>query len=358
VRVEPSGDSVIAGRAAPGAAVELLRDGVVHDRAVADASGQFAFVAPPLPTGPSQLSLRMPAADGTPVLSEQSVTVVVAPRRDESPVVALASPDRPTTILSAPAASPPSPAPSAAPAAPPAAAPSPTREAAARAPVRVEAVEAEDGGKLYVSGRAAPGTTVRLYLNETLVASGPATPEGRISFSIERGVAPGDYRVRLDEAEAGTGAVRSRAQVAFAMPAGTIAPPVPPAAPSATRPPAIPPLPPTTAEAARPASPELPAGPPSGPAPVGPASRPGEALTASAEPVTTARSAEPGLVVVPRVETATVSRGDSLWRISRRIYGSGVRYTVIYDANQEQIRDPNRIYPGQLFVLPGEGAPR
>src|SRR5215831_7859137 len=40
-RVEPSGDAVIAGRAVPGASVELLRNGKVHDRVVADASGQF-----------------------------------------------------------------------------------------------------------------------------------------------------------------------------------------------------------------------------------------------------------------------------------------------------------------------------
>jgi len=67
-------------------------------------------------------------------------------------------------------------------------------------------------------------------------------------------------------------------------------------------------------------------------------------------------AAEPGLVVVPQISTAAVTRGDSLWRISRRIYGSGVRYTVIYDANQRQIRNPDRIYPGQVFVVPGETA--
>jgi hypothetical protein len=48
-RIEPSGDAVIAGRAAPGASVELLRDGKLHDRVVADKSGQFAMV-PPLGT--------------------------------------------------------------------------------------------------------------------------------------------------------------------------------------------------------------------------------------------------------------------------------------------------------------------
>ena len=47
-----------------------------------------------------------------------------------------------------------------------------------------------------------------------------------------------------------------------------------------------------------------------------------------------------------------VQPGTNLWRIARRVYGRGLRYTVIYQANREQIRDPNRIYPGQLFSLP------
>ncbi|NOJ91309.1 LysM peptidoglycan-binding domain-containing protein, partial [Myxococcus xanthus] len=43
-----------------------------------------------------------------------------------------------------------------------------------------------------------------------------------------------------------------------------------------------------------------------------------------------------------------------LWAISRRTYGEGDRYTAIYDANHDQIRDPDLIYPGQVFVLPAE----
>jgi nucleoid-associated protein YgaU len=57
-------------------------------------------------------------------------------------------------------------------------------------------------------------------------------------------------------------------------------------------------------------------------------------------------------VVGPKIETTVVSRGDSLWRISRVTYGTGTRYSVVYKANRERIRDPNRIYPGQIFVLP------
>jgi nucleoid-associated protein YgaU len=61
-----------------------------------------------------------------------------------------------------------------------------------------------------------------------------------------------------------------------------------------------------------------------------------------------------GTVMIPDIGTTIVSRGDNLWRISQRIYGKGLRYTVIYGANQGQIRNPNRIYPGQVFVIPGE----
>jgi len=50
-----------------------------------------------------------------------------------------------------------------------------------------------------------------------------------------------------------------------------------------------------------------------------------------------------------------VQPGNSLWRIARRVYGSGVRYTVIFEANQDQIRDPHKIYPGQIFLAPQGG---
>ena len=47
-----------------------------------------------------------------------------------------------------------------------------------------------------------------------------------------------------------------------------------------------------------------------------------------------------------------VQRGQNLWRIARQSYGAGPRYTVIYEANREQITDPGRIYPGQVFSMP------
>lgn len=49
-----------------------------------------------------------------------------------------------------------------------------------------------------------------------------------------------------------------------------------------------------------------------------------------------------------------VQPGNSLWRIARRIMGSGIRYSVIYEANRDQIRDPDLIYPGQVFTVPAD----
>jgi nucleoid-associated protein YgaU len=48
----------------------------------------------------------------------------------------------------------------------------------------------------------------------------------------------------------------------------------------------------------------------------------------------------------------SIVKGDNLWSIARAHYGEGLQYTVIFNANKEQIRDPNLIYPGQNFSLP------
>ena len=52
-----------------------------------------------------------------------------------------------------------------------------------------------------------------------------------------------------------------------------------------------------------------------------------------------------------------IRRGDTLWQISRRIYGAGVRYTTIYIANEDKINNPDHILPGQVFGLPKDALP-
>jgi len=288
-RIEPTGEAVIAGRAMPGATVELLRNGEFHDRAVADQSGQFVMVPPRLPSGTYDLTLRAQQPDGKQARSKQSVAVALEPNATEPPVVALMTPNKPTVVLSQPAASKPM-----------------------AGALVVEAVETEPGGKLHVSGQARPGAGLRLYLNDSFVASVTAGTDGRFAVTINEGVAPGSYRIRLDEVGSNSGAVRARAEVPFKVP-DTATTSVPAQATSST------------------------------------AQRPQLATAGTTVP---APATSPSTVVVPKIATTTVSRGDSLWRLSHLTYGAGTRYAVIYKANREQIRNPNLIYPGQIFVLP------
>ncbi len=295
-RIEPTGETVIAGRATPGATVELLRDGEVHDRAVADKSGQFVIVPPKLPPGTYDLTLRSKAPDGTVSTSRQRVTAALEARSTEKPVVALVTPNKPTVVLSQPGS------------------PKPGTGA-----VVVETVEIEPGGKFHVSGQARPGAALRLYLNDSFVTSVTAGADGRFAVTINEGVAPGNYRVRLDEAS-NSGAVRARAEVPFTAPETTAS--VSAQASNSRRP-----------DSATSQQPQL--------AAAGTA-----VLPDSGSPSST--------VVVPKIATTTVTRGDSLWRLSQTSYGAGMRYAVIYNANKEQIRNPNLIYPGQVFVVPAK----
>jgi nucleoid-associated protein YgaU len=76
-RIERTGEAVIAGRAAPGAIVELLRGGELYDQAVADDAGQFVLVPPRLPSGNYELTLRSRQPDGKQATSKQKVVVAV-----------------------------------------------------------------------------------------------------------------------------------------------------------------------------------------------------------------------------------------------------------------------------------------
>jgi nucleoid-associated protein YgaU len=53
-----------------------------------------------------------------------------------------------------------------------------------------------------------------------------------------------------------------------------------------------------------------------------------------------------------QVDYVIVQPGNSLWRIARRVLGEGMHYVHIHEANQAQIRDPDLIYPGQVFEVP------
>src|ERR1700687_6462811 len=199
-RVDRTGEAVIAGRAAPGAIVELLRNGERHDRAVADLSGQFVMVPPRLPPGEYELTLRSRQPDGKQATSKQSVMVALAQWESNS---------------------------------------------------------------------------------------GAVRSRAEVPFNVPETV--GANRSELDQAQA-QNAKRQGIAVSH-LPHATAATPL-------------------------------------------------------------SDGGSPSAVVVSKIATTVVSRGDSLWRISRVTYGAGMRYAVVYKANRDQIRNPNRIYPGQIFVLP------
>lgn len=440
IRVEPTGETVIAGRGTPNTTVEMLRDNHPIARALIDPSGQFAIVPPALPAGSSEITLSSIGADGQGRQARETVMVVVSADRTTKPLIALTSPDKPTVVLSQPdrptdAASAkvagnvrkdsdPAPAGAAGRASadaakgsvgkalagrtdsaksgsgkPDAGKPEDARSETAKAegsdarkpdavPVKVVSVDAEEGGRLFVTGQAPAGATVRLYINDTLIAPGSVGADGRVSFTIGRGVAPGDYRIRIDQVDPVSGKVKNRSEVGFAMPNAAkpalgIGQEAPANGVAALTPPALPNKPlPSVALAARThakfagaqgygtlpsPSERLAQGAPQDATPSAPASpmtigrsqpgpTTGEAGATSAQVPASQPSAAPQNVFVPEINTARITRGDSLWQISRRVYGRGTRYTVIFDANQPQIRNPDLIYPGQIFVVPSESA--
>lgn len=277
--------------------------------------------------------------------------------------------------------------------------------------VAVEAVEIE-GRKVFVAGMAKAGHSVRVYANEILLGETRASPDNRFLIETEQELPVGDYIIRADLL-APDGSVVARAAVPFErQPGEAIAAVAPPAAPAET--PAAAPAqepaaaaPPTSevaGQATAPAAPvELPAtgaaqAPAAAPPPAGtegsgqaggeaaaqaeptapsvpgqasgeaaqapgaasPAQQPAAAQPAPAESSVDVAVAPPAggdaEALAPKLQNVDgaviIRRGDTLWQISRRVYGKGMRFSTIFLANQEQIRDPNRIWPGQVFRVP------
>jgi hypothetical protein len=328
VRVEPTGEAVIAGHAAPGAKIALKDSGTVVAEVVADASGQFAMLPPTLAPGGHHLELDSAASGSQGAVQSEPVTIDVPAAKPAS------SPH--------PAAS----APPAANAAPPVVAARAADAAAAVGSPRVSvrAVEVAEAGRLGVTGGAAASAFIRLYLNGSFLANAVAGADGAWSLTVEHGMKPGSYAIRADAVDRASGAVISRAEVPFVYPdrpshgparVASIAPAAGMSAVSqatggaTTVPQAAAHAPAPAITGAKLASTE-----------VASASAPGAAAVGASD------------AVIAEIKTAKVIRGDSLWRISWHLLGDGQRYRQIYAANSSQIRDPRLIYPGQILVVP------
>ena len=288
----------------------------------------------------------------------------------------------------------------------------PAEGAAGTAPVpagvTVDAVEIE-GRKVFVAGAAEPGRRVRVYANDILLGDAVTEPSGRFLIETERDLPVGDYIIRADALAPDGAKVVARAAVPFQrepgeavaavapeMPAGAAArpqaagdaAPAPAASAAANASAANAPAAnaPATAAAggsggataadasaptASPAAPSAgaagaPAETAAGKASTTAAGQSSAAASSASAPKPTALAAGEtnpapplaggGVNTEPKLQpvdgSVIIRRGDTLWRISRRVYGRGVRFSTIYLANQDQIADPDRIWPGQVFSVP------
>jgi nucleoid-associated protein YgaU len=300
VRVGQRGTAVVAGRSAPGAEIVLRAGARELGRARADARGEWVILpASVLGPGAYELSLLARGPDGTEIAGED-VALVVVP---DAVLAAAAPPAAPAREAPRPASAAPDvggvaqavPAEAAPPAAPAAAAPLVALLPAAGAPRLLQGAEA-----------AAPARPAAARLGLDIVDYDEA---GGMRFA---GTAPPGAAVRVYVNQGLAGDALADAQGRWAL-----TPAEPPAVGRHTLR-----LDQITAAGGVAARVELPF---------------------QRDPVSP-EAFEGGRVVV--------QPGNSLWRIARTSYGRGARYTVIYAANREHIRDPRRIYPGQVFAVP------
>jgi len=155
--------------------------------------------------------------------------------------------------------------------------------------VIVDAITYDEQGEITLSGRASePGGFVRLYLDNAPVGTVPVAPDGQWRTDLPR-IDTGIYTLRVDELAAG-GAVLSRVETPFKR----------------------------------------------------------EDVADIRALDLRDRSAQ----AINAIALVTVQPGNTLWGIANERYGDGLSYVRVFEANRDRIRDPNLIYPGQIFSVP------
>lgn len=279
VRIDPNGNLVAAGRAEPGATVELRSGDLLIGRARSDARGEWVMTPDrPLPPGGHELRL-LAEAEGAEQSGEEVVVVSVP---------------QPATVADvteqAESAEPASPAAGAAEPAAPLAVVIPSDPQAAprvvQGPVEglevgglaLESLTYDEAGRLRIAGRVAAGGRVFVYVDEVFLEEAAGGEDGRWQIRPDDSVTEGLHRLRLDQVDE-AGRVLARLETPFVR----------------------------------------------------------SDFVGGGDP------SQRFVVVQP---------GNSLWRIARGSYGTGLEYTLIFEANLDQIRDPDLIYPGQIFLVP------
>jgi len=262
VRVNPEGDTVIAGRAMPGSEVRILENGEIIGTVIADESGEWVFIPEtPLLSGSRSLSLSATLKDGTVVTSTEDVVIAVPEGAgNDAPKKALVlkfPKDRntPVRVIQTPGEA-------------------IDRDAFS---LTIETLDYDVKGQVVIGGGAPRGAKVQLYLDDDLIARLNSDAEGRWIARPDKLIPPGLYQLRADQVGDG-GKVIARVEYPFSR---------------------------------------------------------AEDLQKMAE----------GTYVL-------VQPGNSLWRIARRVYGSGFLYSQIFEANKDRIGDPDMIFPGEVFEVP------
>jgi nucleoid-associated protein YgaU len=367
IRIERDGSAVIAGRGLPDSDVTVMLNGSPLGRVKADLEGAWVFIPEaPMPPGDHELTLRMNRKGTLTVDSEQSVALKVPERLGEAALVVLSDADQPSKVLQKPDSS--ENETTIAKSEPSASLEKAQGDTPASGELALATVDYNDVGEIIFSGQAEAGTSVRLYVDNRSVGDAAVAADGTWTFADNEDIAPGNHSLRVDQLQR-DGSVSRRIELPFvrATPQDIAslndpAQAEPKADYAADAAPALPePIPTASADeppSARPAAMEQSPGSEMAnvehTAEAAPAALDPESLTdssgklASADPP--AAPAEPSL---PRNGKIVIQPGNSLWRISRVIYGRGIEYTVIYEANKDYIRNPNLIYPGQIFATPG-----
>ncbi len=337
VRVEKDGSALVAGSAAPGASVSLRVTGAELAAVPADGQGKFVAMFNLAPSAaPRVLSMSMALADGTVVPADATVVIgpTVAPAVVAEVPEAIESTGEAVADAEVAAAEP---------------AAEPVAEPVAEAPaallvtedgakvlqsaaevspelvanVTIDTITYTDAGAVQLAGRGTAERVVRLYLDNAQVAETPIGAMGDWAVTLPE-VAPGVYVLRADQLD-GTGKVTSRFETPFKRETVEALA----AASGAAE---------TSAEETQATSAQT-----------------GQTETAAADSDTsstevgTEAAGEPTAV---SPTTVTVQPGFTLWRIATENLGDGIRYVQVFEANKDQIRDPDLIYPGQVFTIP------
>ena len=280
VRVNRGGDAVIAGRAAPGAEVTVRDAGRDIGSVMADERGEWVLLPDePLAPGDRELTIVVRLPSGDEVESDHSVVLSIPERGDETGQTPLAvlvpregdGASRPLQVPASEAQVDESGVRA------DATSGSPTEEIVVEAGVGIDSVDYDEAGEMIISGRAEPGATLNIYVDDVYVGTAKPDADGRWTLRPGERLTPGTHTVRVDRVNS-DGVVLARIETPLAR-----------------------------------ANPE-------------------ELLIGEAK-----------IIVQP---------GNSLWRIARRAYGGGIYFSVIYDANRANIRNPDLIYPGQVFSIP------